>query len=133
MTLQLSHSCDRMQEYAGRFLHVRDNTRAPFAEDNREAARLYIAVFDEYGVEIPGHGQLVADVNCPRCGAKLPASKREAYFDRLEELEAETDGEEVPAEMQDASWWSGPAAPAAPGRGPDFRRELVRHPSPAAQ
>jgi hypothetical protein len=64
------HCCERMN------LHL---------NDGEGAAIRYVPEFDEYGIPVLDGGTSYIALNfCPWCGAKLPASKRDEYFDKLE-------------------------------------------------
>ena len=46
----------------------------------------YLPVFDEYGIPLHDGSSSVINIQfCPWCGKKLPESKRNEWFDRLEE------------------------------------------------
>ena len=68
----------------------------------------YNAVFDEYGLPIPDdRNSLLLIQYCPFCGKKLPESKRETWFARLEKLGFgnplfRTD---LPQAYRCADWW----------------------------
>jgi hypothetical protein len=60
--------------------------------DGEGASILYSPKFNEYGISVldgPGHSAgdsfIVLDF-CPWCGTKLPPSKRDEYFNRLEAI-----------------------------------------------
>ncbi len=43
--------------------------------------------FDEYGIVIHDGGSATLTIKyCPWCGTKLPESKRDLWFDKLEEM-----------------------------------------------
>lgn len=44
---------------------------------------------------------------CPWCGASLPSSLRETWFNRLNELGIDPYEEQVPPEYKTAKWWEG--------------------------
>ena len=51
------------------------------------AAILYSAKFGEYGIPVLDGGSSYITLEfCPWCGTKLPPSKRDEYFDRLEAI-----------------------------------------------
>ena len=71
------HCCERMQ------LHLTDGEGAAILHDTK---------FNEYGIPVldgfgrsAGSSYITLDF-CPWCGAKLPPSKRDEYFDRLEAI-----------------------------------------------
>jgi hypothetical protein len=62
--------------------------------------------FREYGLRILDGGSAIQQIfYCPWCGAKLPPSLRQEWFDRLEELALEPNDDRVPAEMRSGEWW----------------------------
>lgn len=104
----LSHQCPWMVKYATlgyvRIVESRNN-RSPRAAPSA-AVMKYVAVFDEYGLPIPDGGSSHLIITfCPWCGAKLPPSQRDRWFEKLDELGLEPDSEQIPPEMQDSSWW----------------------------
>ncbi|RZU40289.1 DUF6980 family protein [Edaphobacter modestus] len=53
--------------------------------DGEGAAIIYNSKFDEYGIPVLDGGSSYITLEfCPWCGAKLPPSKRDEYFGRLE-------------------------------------------------
>lgn len=68
----------------------------------------YVEKFDEYGLIVHDGGSSYVVIDyCPWCGAKLPESKRDEWFDRLEAmgLDPGIDDEEIPPEYQSGAWW----------------------------
>jgi hypothetical protein len=68
----------------------------------------YDATFDEYGIWVHDgeEGRASSSVgiqHCPFCGAALPPSRREEWFDRLDALGLESD--EAPDELRRYGWW----------------------------
>ncbi|MEM9725766.1 MAG: hypothetical protein AAF909_09910 [Pseudomonadota bacterium] len=74
--------------------------------DNPNAVLVYNGVFDEFGVILRGTGaQYVLISHCPWCGAPLPASRRDAWFDALEALGFDDPNhQEVPAAFLSDAW-----------------------------
>jgi len=69
----------------------------------------YSARFDEYGLIIHDGGTSSLGIShCPWCGAKLPASKRDRWFQELEArgIEEPLD-ENAPAEYLTDAWYRG--------------------------
>jgi hypothetical protein len=66
----------------------------------------YSAVFDEYGLIVhDGGASSVLIAYCPWCGAKLPESRRDRWYDELEALGFEDPlGEEIPEPYRSAAW-----------------------------
>ena len=71
-----------------------------------ELAIIYSPKFREYGIAYLDGGtsyQIIAF--CPWCGAKLPESLRDDWFDRVEAMGVDPDSESVPEAFKDDSWW----------------------------
>lgn len=61
------------------------NTSIDF--ENVDTPIVYIDKFDEYGIKICDGGTSYTLIEfCPWCGQKLPDSKRDQWFDEIEEL-----------------------------------------------
>jgi hypothetical protein len=67
----------------------------------------YSEKFDEYGIIIRDGGNSVSFISfCPWCGAKLPESKRDRWFDELEALGYKDPTEqEIPAKYKCGEWF----------------------------
>ena len=66
----------------------------------------YNAVFDEYGFIIHDGGtSSISIYYCPWCGSKLPESKRDLWFDTLEELGFDEPYEQNIPEIYKTSKW----------------------------
>ena len=68
----------------------------------------YNEVFDEYGIPLlEDNVSFIILEYCPWCGKKLPKSKRECWFNRLEDLGFEMPlfCEDIPAEYKTDKWW----------------------------
>ncbi|MCX6867183.1 MAG: hypothetical protein NTV46_13370 [Verrucomicrobia bacterium] len=67
----------------------------------------YTAKFDEYGIIIHDGGMSVTAISyCPWCGAKLPESKRNQWFEALKQLGIDDpDDERIPDVYHNESWW----------------------------
>ncbi len=63
--------------------------------------------FREYGLQVRFRGGNTWDeVNfCPWCGAELPASLRDEWFEAVEGLGLEPGIDKVPPEYEDGTWW----------------------------
>jgi hypothetical protein len=65
--------------------------------------------FDEYGIWVrtgenaTANGWLTIGY-CPWCGATLPPTRRDEWFDRLDALGIE-DSDDAPAELRTYGWW----------------------------
>lgn len=76
-------------------------------DDCPEKVVIYESRFDEYSIgPRGGGGDFVLISHCPFCGTALPQSKRDRYFDELEELGLDVDDETLPEKYRDSSWWN---------------------------
>ncbi|WP_407670663.1 DUF6980 family protein [Nocardia suismassiliense] len=67
----------------------------------------YNPKFGEFYVEVPDSDSYIALNYCPWCGARLPPSLRDQWFDRIFDLGL--DGPEdpgVPDDMKSDAWWT---------------------------
>lgn len=77
-----------------------------------EDSILYVAKFREWGIPIPDGGTSFLELSfCPFCGAHLPPSLRDEWFDRAESLGIGPPYDSMPNEYQSDLWWLHPAAP----------------------
>nr|WP_315363600.1 hypothetical protein [Cytobacillus firmus] len=69
----------------------------------------YSEKFDEYGLIIhDGGASSISIYYCPWCGNKLPESKRDLWFDTLEELGFDDPIEQrIPYEFMTDKWYKG--------------------------
>ena len=66
---------------------------------------IYWPEFVEYGIIIHDGGTSAITIqHCPFCGTKLPESKRDLWFERLDALGIQ-DPDKCPDEMNDDRWW----------------------------
>jgi len=63
-----------------------------------------IPKFDEYCIGGSASGYTIH--NCPWCGKKLPASKRDLYYSTLEKLGLDYDSKKLPIKFQTDEWYS---------------------------
>lgn len=68
---------------------------------------VYNPRFDEYGIPIRDGGTSVNCIQfCPWCGARLPESKRELWFERLRELGCDDPAtQRIPERFTTDAWW----------------------------
>ncbi len=67
----------------------------------------YSARFREYGLIVHDGGHSVRAISfCPWCGAHLPQSLRDRWFEELERLGIDPHGDEIPAEYLSEQWWA---------------------------
>lgn len=91
MGIQLTQECDQHPD--------------PF--DCPDVVVIYNAVLDEFGMPIRDGGISVMSMQyCPWCGAKLPESKRDLWFETLAELGFDDPADQsIPAEFCSDRWW----------------------------
>jgi len=69
-------------------------------------AVVYIPKFREYGLPIlDGGTSFIAIQFCPWCGARLPDSLRDQWFDALETLGLTVDSVNIPEKFISDRWW----------------------------
>lgn len=68
----------------------------------RDEIRQYSILIEDYG---DGVTKSQAISYCPICGAKLPSSLRDTWFDRLEERGVDPMNDPIPEEFSDGRWW----------------------------
>ncbi len=61
-------------------------------------------VFNEYGLICQPSPEVLKIQFCPFCGAKLPESRRDAWFKRLEEIGWRSWGDPIPNELLVHDW-----------------------------
>jgi hypothetical protein len=90
MDKRQNHCCDEMSAHL----------------DAGELYFSYIPKFREYGIhyreEFGGGRQVVR--HCPWCGKKLPPPNREAWFDEIDKLGLDPDGD-LPKQFLTDEWW----------------------------
>lgn len=93
----MNYCCKKMSEFACQ-------TKGNFNSDN---IIYYSSQFDEYGIVIHDGGNSFIIFNyCPWCGKKLPASKRDLWFEEIEALGIEFPLiSKVPNEFETDEWW----------------------------
>jgi hypothetical protein len=93
--------CDLMSYYLDTYFNSDKEV------DDPDVIIKYIAKFDEYGIPIHDGGSSMIEVKfCPWCGAKLPESKRDLWFDELEKLNINIDNEdEIPEQYRSSKWY----------------------------
>jgi hypothetical protein len=104
--------CGRMKrEVSTRCRRHRD--RAACAD----ALVAYWAKYDEYGLLVhDGGSSMVPIAYCPWCGTRLPASKRDRWFDALKAMGLEPGDQRIPAAYRSGAWWRREPSGAARGR-----------------
>ena len=71
-----------------------------------ETAIEYVPKFREYGISVSDGGTSFILIQfCPWCGARLPASLRDEWFDALKKLGLSLFGENLPEQFLTDAWW----------------------------
>ncbi|MEG0238462.1 MAG: hypothetical protein RR628_02490 [Clostridium sp.] len=75
--------------------------------DQPDTLIYYDEKFDEFGIIIHDGGMSYVDINfCPWCGQKLPESKRDRWFDELEQLGYDSPFDtDIPVEYKSNKWY----------------------------
>jgi hypothetical protein len=96
------HCCEQMEERINYRCSQHPN---PF--DCPDNLISYLPKFDEYGLIVHGGGSSSIFINhCPWCGEKLPESKRDLWFERLEALGYDNPSEQdIPNEFLTDEWY----------------------------
>lgn len=91
-------------EMAASLAHDCDQHADPF--DCPDTVLIYNEPFDEYGIPIRDGGMSYLVVShCPWCGARLPSSARDAWFDAVAAAGlGDADVDTLPAKFLDAGW-----------------------------
>ena len=79
----------------------------PELADCPDALIAYWPKFDEYGIRVHDGGSSVSTIEfCPWCGASLPRSRRDEWFEQLEALGIDDPAEsEIPAKFATDAWY----------------------------
>lgn len=91
--------CDKLKQFSS---HDFDNVDAPI---------IYSKMFDEYGLKIwDGGSSSILIEYCPWCAQKLPASKRDKWFDELDKLGIKSPWtDDIPDKYLTDEWYGGRA------------------------
>lgn len=94
------HCCQEMTEQVN---SVWPNAESPLLGSTDQ--RVYwSAVFDEYGLVCQPSPEVLVIQFCPFCGAKLPQSRRAAWFARLETTGWRSWGDPIPDGLLVHDW-----------------------------
>jgi hypothetical protein len=78
-----------------------DDPRVPVA---------YLPNLREYALLVDGGPELQVIEHCPWCGAALPPSLRDEFFERLEAMGLDPEDSAVPLQFRSDAWWRRPAS-----------------------
>lgn len=97
------HCCIIM---SGQINYVCEKHDDPF--DCPDYLIVYTSKFDEYGLIFHDGGSSFSEISfCPWCGSKLPDSKRDLWFDTLEQLGYDDpSNQEIPEEFKSDKWYN---------------------------
>jgi hypothetical protein len=106
-----AHCCETMRREVERI-----SDRPPDASGHRPDCLVYYSpTLREYGLF--DHDRCAAGVkavlgiySCPWCGARLPESLRDRFFEELEALGIDPNGDDVPDRFRSSEWWAGGCA-----------------------
>ncbi|GJM19338.1 MAG: hypothetical protein DHS20C14_15510 [Phycisphaeraceae bacterium] len=100
-TSEPPHCCGAMKQH----LQFRCGTHAdPY--ECPDTTFHYNPRFREHGIIVHDGGtSMIVIEYCPFCGAKLPESKRDEWFDALESRGIDPENNEFPEEFEDDRWW----------------------------
>jgi hypothetical protein len=94
------HCCAEMSEQA--------NMAFPEAKSSLLGStdkRIYWSpVFDEYGLICQPSAEVLQIHHCPFCGYRLPESRRDMWFEKLEKEGWKTWGDPIPIELLSHDW-----------------------------
>ena len=96
------YCCEQMKYFIKQKCEKHDNMA-----ECASTIMVYEERFDEYGIVIHDSGTSYVQIAyCPWCGWKLPESKRDLWFQKLEECGVENPFEDkIPEEFNSAPWW----------------------------
>lgn len=98
-----NHCCEDMRRHTGRMCDEHDD---PYSCP--DYVIVYSATFDEYGLIVHDGGNSSYDMSyCPFCGARLPESKRDRWFEELEKLGYESPlfDDDIPEKYKSDAWY----------------------------
>jgi hypothetical protein len=82
--------------------------------DDPDVVVVYMPRFDEYGLPVrDGGSSMVVIGYCPWCGARLPESRRDAWFDEMDRLGLDPWEDELPEQYHSDAWWRADETPGA--------------------
>ena len=98
------HCCRRMVDAVEHRCSEHSNR-----SDCPDALVEYSPKFDEYGLFVHDGGASSISIEfCPWCGASLPKSKRNQWFERLASRGFHDPlNQEIPSEFHSDTWWQG--------------------------
>lgn len=92
----LTHSCEAMKRFAS----------VDPVDIDTDALVVYTSRTDEYGLPVrDGGSSRVAIQYCPWCGERLPESRSDEWFDRLQERGWEPEDVKPDSDLATSAWW----------------------------
>lgn len=103
MTRRAQHCCELMHSYVNA-----ECVEHPDPFDCPDRQIYYSARFDEYGLIVHDNGTSYRVIKyCPWCGATLPESKRDEWFDALKALGYnDPSRQDIPEKFLSGAWYS---------------------------
>ena len=99
----MKHCCERMIQQVEHMCNhgCTDSFACP------DALIHYEPKFDEYGIIVHDGGASYVTIDfCPFCGARLPESRRELWFEKLQEMDIDPwDPQARPSEFETDEWY----------------------------
>jgi hypothetical protein len=94
------HCCAEMSEQANMAF---PEAKSPLLGSTDK--RIYWSpVFDEYGLICQPSSEILQIQHCPFCGSRLPESRRDNWFEKLEKEGWKTWGDPIPIELLSHDW-----------------------------
>jgi hypothetical protein len=95
-----THCCKQMSEQVN--MHFEEAQSVLLGSTDK---RIYwSSIFNEYGLICQPSYEILKISFCPFCGSKLPNSKRDRWFERLEQTGWSTWGDPIPPELLRYDW-----------------------------
>ena len=99
--VKVKHCCSQMKEATKLNCKIHNNIY-----DCPDVLISYYPKFYEYGIIVHDGGTSSISIKfCPFCGTKLPKSKRDKWFDKMEKLGIDVDNDEIPKVYLNYSLW----------------------------
>jgi hypothetical protein len=65
----------------------------------------YLPKYREFGICVDGGPAVQVVSFCPWCGAPLPQSLRDTFFEQLEDIGLDPESPELPIDFRSDAWW----------------------------
>jgi hypothetical protein len=94
------HCCQEMSTQVNLFS---EGERGPL-QGTTDKRVYWSPIFDEYGLICQPSAEILAIRHCPFCGTRLPMSRRDAWFARLERTGWRAWGDPIPRSLLNHDW-----------------------------